>query len=105
MAQPLKRSPNQNAYAWGVVVKALQAAAAERGQVLSKEQAKRLACIAVGHRELKDTFGVLTVEAKPTKSLSVPEFEELMERIRAWAAEQNIIIPLPGEGIRYPTWP
>lgn len=101
----MARSPQQNRYAFGVVIKALMAHCEANGSPLPKEEVKRLALIAVGHCQIKEVFGDQEVVPKPTRTLDVQEFEELLESIRAWAAGKGITINLPGEGLHYPVWP
>lgn len=96
------RSNAQNRYMWGVVLDSLIQKAADNGQEITREHAKRLALQAVGHAELTIVFGIPSMEPKPTKDLTVQEFEELMEKVRAWAANMGLYIDLPNEGITYP---
>jgi hypothetical protein len=73
------RSRSQNAYYHGVVVRLL---AREFGSTDAET-----------HHRLKAEFGI-----RSTASLERPEFEEYLERVRAWAlTDHGITIPLPNE--------
>lgn len=98
------RSNAQLRYAFGVVMKSLMEFTASRGVPLSKEEVKRHAYIAVGHCEMQQVFGEFKVVPKPTPK-DVQGMEELLEKIRAWAAGFGLTIYLPGEGTKYPIWP
>jgi hypothetical protein len=82
------RSPNQNRYYWGVVIKIL---AQELGY-LDQEV----------HDSLKAKFltnhsGALP-KVESTTNLNTLEFEEYLEQVRTFAStELNIFIPLPNE--------
>jgi hypothetical protein len=97
-----RRSNNQNAYYWGVVIKLLQ----EPTGYLGPDGADEL------HEILKSKF--LTVHTrygdrvKDTSGLNTAEFEEYLDNIRNWAAVmfstqddgggfQPFVIPLPNE--------
>lgn len=99
------RSLAQNRYFWKVVTDALIQKAADNGQVIDKDEAKALACIAVGHAEFQNVFGIARMVPKKTRDLTTEAFEELMEKIRAWAADMGVTIDLPNENITYPRWP
>jgi hypothetical protein len=99
------RSLQQNRYYWKVVVKALQDKAAAEGNPIDKEYAHRLAMIAIGHSEYVTRWGIVTLEPKPTRDMLVSEYEEILERVRVWAAQHlETDILLPNEGITYPVW-
>lgn len=99
------RSLQENRYYWGVVIKALQAKAKAEGNPVSKEHAHRLAMLAIGHREYVKRWGVVSLEPKATHDLETWEYEELLEKVRAWAAQNlKIEIMLPNEGTKYPAF-
>lgn len=76
--KPVKeRSVNQNAYYWAVVIKLLTESTGHS----SAEQ----------HKAMKNRF----LGGRSTSSITTKEFEDYIEQIRAWAGEQNIIIPDP----------
>lgn len=94
------RSLSQNAYMWGVVIPPIVTAFNEYGNNVDSEQV---------HEFLKDEVGKLTKmvvlpdgEVKrisgSTAELKTMEFEDYLERVRAWAAEVlGIQIPMPNE--------
>lgn len=99
------RSLNENKYYWKVVIGALREKAKQEGNAISKECAHRLAMLAIGHCEYKERWGVTSLEPLSTHDLPVSVYEEVLERVRAWAAQRlKIEIMLPGEGTKYPAW-
>lgn len=100
-----KRSLQENRYYWGVVIKALMEKAKAEGNPVSKEHAHRLAMLAIGHSEYKKRWGVVSLEPKPTHDLDTWEYEEILEKVRCWAAQRlKIEILLPNEGTEYPAF-
>lgn len=96
-----KRSTNQNAYYFGVVVKLCHEMFVEAGNDVTPEDV---------HQYLKEYVGgsifavvVCTPDGKrrtiirSSTTLDTQEFEDYLERCRAWAAENGCIIPLPNE--------
>jgi len=94
-----KRSVNQNSYYWGVIIQEVLLMFREAGNDVDAEEV---------HSYLKEHVGKLTkVVVDPegnkesvlqsTTRLSTKEFEDYLERIRAWAAGFGIVIPLPKE--------
>lgn len=97
--QKRPRSNNQNRYYWGVVVRYVLQMFLDAGNTIDVMQV---------HEYLKEHVGGLTDiiidpagKRRPiTRSstrLTTQEFEEYAEKIRAWAAEFGMIIPLPNE--------
>lgn len=98
-----RRSNNQNAYYWGVVIPIILAMFKDAGNDVDETEV---------HEYLKEHIGGLkhvmttpdgirkSVVTSSTK-LTTQEFEDYMEKVRAWAAEFDLIIPLPNEGIEY----
>jgi hypothetical protein len=83
-----KRSNNQNAYYWSVVLPIL-------GDYFGYENDEV-------HFALRNKFlkkGACDLEtARSTTSLNTAEFEDYLEKIRRWAiTEYNINVPLPNE--------
>ncbi len=84
-----KRSDNQNAYYWGVVLKLIaDHTGAEPEEV---------------HQALKfqftpKRFGGNLVAPASTKVLDTIDFEKYLDKVRRWAQEElNVAIPLPKE--------
>ncbi len=93
------RSLNQNNYYFGVVVQAVLRMFLDEGNDVDAEEV---------HEYLKKHVGKLTKEiftpdgekketSCTTRRLSTKEFEEYLEKIRAWAASFGVVIPLPNE--------
>jgi len=93
------RSLNQNAYYWGVVIQYILDMFREAGNDVNEEEV---------HLYLKQHIGKLTkVIVEPngskklvlqsTAKLNTKDFEDYLERIRAWAAGLGVVIPLPKE--------
>lgn len=93
-----KRSPNQNAYYWGVVIKMLVEYSAGKNSDKSDRESVHMA-MACKFLKIKKTVCGLPIElVRSTTSLSTKEFELYMENIRSWAAiSLNLNIPLPNE--------
>ncbi len=88
-----KRSKNQNDYYHGVVIKILSDETGNDPETI--HEFIKLKFIPV-YAKLKYTGGNLV--GGSTTKLSVKEFEELMEKVRAWALmDEGIVIPLPNE--------
>lgn len=93
------RSLSQNAYYWSVVVPLIHEMFTDAGNSVDEEEV---------HNFLKDEIGKLTKYVKlpngefkqvsgSTAKMGTVEFEEYLEKVRAWAAEFNLLIPLPNE--------
>lgn len=86
-----QRSLSENGYYWGVVIQLLS----DWSGYTPDEM----------HDALKEKF-LLTFDEehklarmKSSANLSSIEFENFMSRIRTWASEQGVFIPLPNEDI------
>lgn len=97
-----RRSNSQNAYYFGVVVRDITKAFQDEGNDMDEKEV---------HEFLKDEVGKLkryvvmpkTGEIKTikgsTRRLTTVEFEAYLEKVRAWAAAQGIVIALPNEDL------
>lgn len=97
-----RRTTPQNAYYFGVVVRDITKAFQEAGNDMDEQDV---------HEYLKDEVGKLTRYAVlpgsgeivtikgSTRRLTTIEFEQYLEKVRAWAAAQGIVISLPNEGL------
>jgi hypothetical protein len=96
-----KRSNNQNEYYWSVVIPFVVQILYDYGNLADTEMAhevcKRLFLPPSGRKRVFLKTG-LVAEHRTTTGLSTKEFEEYLEAIRAWLAEQEVICPLPNEG-------
>ena len=83
-----KRSTNQNAYSWGVVI----ALFAEHCGYSPEEMHEALKWQLLQ----KHDAGTLPT-VRSTSELSVLEFQEYVENVRMLAAQMSVVIPGPGE--------
>lgn len=98
-----KRSLNQNAYYFGVVVQLVHGAMIDAGNDIDTEEVHNMLKVDVG-RLVKDVVlpdGTKRKVIRSTTELSTVEFEEYLEKCRAWAAQFDLIIPLPHENVMY----
>ena len=96
-----KRSRNQNAYYWGVVVEAVTQMFRDAGNYVDADDVHDYLKMRVGKlaQVIVTPDGEVTKSLGSTSKLSKPEFEVYVEKIRAWAAEYGCTIPLPNENI------
>jgi hypothetical protein len=99
--QKRKRSQNQNAYYWGVVVAAVTQMFRDAGNYVDGEDVHEFLKLRVGKlsRNIVTPKGEVVKSLGSTAKLSTQEFEVYLERIRAWAAEYGCSIPLPHEEV------
>lgn len=98
-----KRSLNQNAYYWGVVVPAVQSFFAEHGTQADAEEIHDFLKRGAGglSRIIELPDGSYQAISGSTRKLTKAEFENYLEAVRAWAAGWGVIIPMPNEGVLY----
>ena len=85
------RSLNQNKYYWGVIIKML---GDEFGYIAEEmHDALRMRFLQVHTNKLPTI--------KSTTELSTKEMEEYLSKIRQWASEEGIFLPLPNEICNY----
>lgn len=96
-----KRSINQNAYYWAVVVPMVKDGLFHAGfdEVTTNEDAhEMLKQIHLTRRMISKTTGDVIDLAGSSKLLSIPEFNDYIEKICKWAVEYlGIVIPSPDE--------
>jgi hypothetical protein len=99
--QKRKRSVNQNAYYWGVVVAAITQMFRDAGNYVDGEDVHEFLKLRVAKlsRMIVTPDGEVHKSLGSTTKLSTMEFEVYLERVRAWAAEYGCIIPLPNEQV------
>lgn len=95
-----KRSLPQNAYYWAVVVPMVQKGLYDAGydDVTSNEIAHEVIKRLFIKKDIvnKETGEVLVEGVGSTAKLTVPEFEELTEKVSKWSAEYlGVVIPAP----------
>jgi hypothetical protein len=96
-----KRSVNQNAYYWGVVIAAITQMFRDNGNYVDGEDVHEFLKLRVAKlsRMLVTPDGEVHKSLGSTTKLSTMEFEVYLERVRAWAAEYGCFIPLPNEQV------
>lgn len=96
-----KRSIPQNSYYWAVIVPLVRRGLYEIGydEVKSDEDAHEIVKGLFIKKQLANHLTGEVIEfAGSTKELTVPEFNELIERVIKWAAEYlGIVIPSPNQ--------
>lgn len=99
--QKRKRSLNQNNYYWGVVVPAVTGMFREHGNYYDDNDVHEFLKLRVGKlaQNMLMPDGEVVKSLGSTAKLTTQEFEVYMERIRAWAAEYGLAVPLPNETI------
>lgn len=95
-----KRSLNQNAYYWGVIIPTAQAFLEEtQGEGYDKERLHMIHCslCGIGNLETIEFLGgVLTVYGgKRTSDMNTKEFTEFLEKVRDFWANHDCFIPEP----------
>lgn len=103
--QKRRRSLNQNAFYWGVVVEAVTQMFRDAGNYVDPEDVHDFLKLRVGKlaQVFVDPNGEVIKSTGSTTKLSTQEFEVYLDRIRAWAAEFGVVIPLPNEELQPPT--
>lgn len=99
--QKRRRSLNQNAYYWGCVLPPIVQMFREAGNAVDAEDVHAYLKEHVG--KLKQVFvtpdGEVLTGSGSTAKLSTQEMEVYLEKVRVWAAEYGVAIPLPNEHI------
>ena len=94
-----RRSLNQNAFYWGSVVPLVIELFAEHGTDIDADQCHEyLKKHVMGISEVvKAPDGTQHIVAGKSRDLATVEWENNMEKIRAWAAQYGKAIPFPNE--------
>jgi hypothetical protein len=96
-----KRSSEQNSYYYGVVLPCIQELFEMKGIDATKEETHILLKREIGHLtrmvEMPDGSHVEVVTS--STKISTQDWEDWMEKIRAWAARWGYYIPLPNEHV------
>lgn len=95
-----RRSCKQNAYMWGVVIPAVLELFREAGNTITEEGVHDFLKAYVGglQKTIIKPDGTRAVILGSTTDLGTAEFEQYLEKCRAWAAQFGCLIPLPNEG-------
>ena len=98
-----KRSNPQNAYLWGVVVKACHQIMVDAGNDVTPEDTFRFLKEFVGGSIFAVVIctpdGKRRTMIRSSTTLDTQEMEDFLERCRVWAAENGVVVPLPNENI------
>lgn len=99
--QKRKRSLNQNAYYWAVVVQAVTQMFREHGNYVDPEETHEFLKLRVGKlsRVIVTPDGEVVKSLGSTAKLSKMEFKVYLEQVRTWAAQWGCLIPLPNEQV------
>jgi hypothetical protein len=99
-----KRSLNQNAYYWSVVIPAIRKMLEEYGNEVDDEETHSFLKEHVGKLtgSVVDSVGRRVAVTKSSASLTTAEFESYLLRVTAWAAQEGVIIPAPNEHLTPP---
>lgn len=95
-----KRSLQQNAYYWGVVLPLVLQMFQDAGNETNAEEVHEYLKKYVWGwtRNLHTPDGVVDIIANSSAQLSTVEWEEMMLKTRAWAGRFGYVIPEPNEG-------
>lgn len=99
-----KRSLNQNAYYFGVVIPLIRKMLEEYGNDVDDEETHSFLKEHVGKLtgSVVDSVGRRVAITKSSATLSTAEFENYLLRVTAWAAQEGVVIPAPNEHITPP---
>ena len=94
-----RRSNNQNAYMWGVVIPVITEMLRDFGNNVSPEETHEFLKVHVGKliKEVTSMDGKIRRIPGTTTTLSTLEMENYLEKCRAFAAENGCVVPLPNE--------
>lgn len=95
-----QRSLNQNAFYWGVVIPAIITVLRGEGNMhadgdLAHEVALELPCPPTGVRRVE--YREKIIELRSSSGLNTVDWEEYVEQIRVWCAENGVQLPYPNE--------
>lgn len=93
------RSDKQNRYYWGVVVDYVRTLFESGGESYDDEEVHEILMHEVGKykRAVAMKNGNIHIIRLSSAKLNTQEFEIYLEKVRAWAAAEGCIIPLPNE--------
>lgn len=96
-----RRSNRQNAFYWGVVVPCVLELLRDAGNTITEEGVHDFLKAYVGglQKTIVKPDGTRAVILGSTADLGTMDFEEYLEKCRAWAAQFGCMIPLPNEEI------
>ncbi len=94
-----KRSSDQNAFYWGVVIPLVIEMFLDNGQPMSIEDTHTFLKEQVGklYKQVNEPSGSISTITRSSTDLNTKEWEDYITCIRVWAAQWGKIIPLPNE--------
>jgi len=93
-----KRSIEQNAYYWGVVVSMIQEGLREVGYYMTKDEAHELVKFKFLRRKIQNKQGETIETLGSTTNMTTVQFEEYILAVKDWALEYlGVSIPDPNE--------
>lgn len=94
-----RRSNRQNAYYWGVVIPAVLEMWRDFGETINEDGVHDYLKAYIGGlvRKVNLPDGNTAMILGSTSDLSTMDYEDYLEKCRAWAAQFNCQIPLPNE--------
>lgn len=97
-----KRSNDQNAYWWGVVIPLVYEGLNHLGNEFTQMETHELLKAQCNAKEIEGKDGLLITAPHSTANLSTVEFMELIDRVQRWSAEYlGVVIPNPGEQLTF----
>lgn len=91
-----KRSRAQNSYYWAAVIESVMGLFAANGDDVTEEYAHEYLMINVGHHyTIKNILGKKEVVRTSSKDLYTQQWVDYVEKIKAWAAKFDWIVPDP----------
>lgn len=94
-----RRSLKQNRFYFGVILPLAAEFMRDLGNDMDDEEAHNWLKEHVGKlvKNVESPSGVRTRTIRSSRDLTTAEWEDYMQRIRAWAAEFDLMLPLPNE--------
>ena len=99
-----RRSNNQNAYYWGVIVELIKSAILDSwGETMSSDEVHNILKSQLNYKEqINQKTGEVIKTPKSTTQLSTIECEQFYHECRTWAKEWfGIEIPMPNEQLTF----
>lgn len=95
-----RRSNGQNAFYYGVVIPAVKELFSASGDTVSETFVHTYLKAEIGGFKTMITMpdGTKRYACDSSTKLSTMQWEDWMDKIRAWAAEYDVMIPFPNEG-------
>lgn len=98
--QKKRRSLNQNKFYWGIVIPCVIEVLEKYGNIAGEEMAHDVCkenFLPASGRKKVFMKGIPICESLTSTELNTVEWEDYITKIRAWCAEEGVIVPLPKE--------